>query len=376
VGIKRDRMIKGFLDMVRVDSPSFKEREIIDHLARELAKMDLDFYEDRTGVEINGSAGNLIAVKKGDPDLPVLLFMAHTDNVPPCKKVNPVIKGDKIFSDGTTVLGADNKAGIAVILEALRVISEDNIRHGDIEIVFTVAEEVGLLGSKNLDFSNLKAKRAFVLDSSGKTGTYVTKAPNHIEFAIKVTGKASHAGIEPEKGISAIKIAAEAVSLMPFGRIDEETTTNIGYINGGFAANIVTENIILRGEARSRSREKLDNILKIIKDLFKETAEKYNGNYEFEIIHEKKGYRIDEDSQIAAILMRAAAKCSILLEPFESGGSSDANNLIGAGIETVNLGVGENNSHTVSESADINEMEKAVGLILEIIKDTEMERIR
>jgi tripeptide aminopeptidase len=374
VGIKRDRMIKEFLDIVKIDSPSFKERELIDYLARELSKMDLDFYEDRTGVEINGNAGNLIALKKGDPDLPVLLFMAHTDNVPPCKKVQPVIKGDEVFSDGTTVLGADNKAGIAVILEVLKIICEDDIKHGDIEIVFTVAEEVGLLGSKNLDYSNIKAGKAFVLDSSGRTGTYITKAPHHIEFVIKVTGKAAHAGVEPEKGISAIRIAAEAISLMPFGRIDEETTTNIGNINGGLAVNIVTENVVIKGEARSRNSEKLDNIIKDINNIFKETADKYFGNCEFEIVQEKRGYSIDEASQIAVMLRRAAEKCSVILEPRESGGSSDANILNQVGIETVNLGIGEKNSHTVYESVNINDMEKAVGLILEMIKDTRMEK--
>jgi len=376
MGVSSERIAGAFMDLVMIDSPSLEEREVMDRIRSICESMGLDVYEDDTGTKINGDSGNLIVRMKGNKEAPAVLLMAHADTVPPCRKIKPVRDGDIITSDGTTVLGADDKAGVAVILETLRVLDEDSIAHGEIEAVFTVGEEIRLLGSKNLDYSGLKAKYGFVLDSNGSIGTYVKKAPFHNNISFTVKGKSAHAGIEPEKGISAIKIAADAITRIPFGRIDGETTTNIGVIIGGKATNVVTEEVFVKGEARSRNRARLDEVTDRIKTAFEETARAHGGECQTRIDLEYSGYSVDPGSEIVSILTAAAGECGITLQPEESGGGSDVNNVITAGIETVDLGIGMNNVHSVSENIKISDMAKAAEFMIEIIKAVEKGSVR
>jgi tripeptide aminopeptidase len=371
MGINRDRLVNEFITLVKIDSPSYKEREVIDHLKDTCIRMGLEVTEDDTGTKVGGNAGNLIVRKKGNRDAPAVVLMAHVDTVTPCCGIKPVIEGDMIRSDGTTVLGADDKAGVAVILEILRALEEDGAGHGDIEAVFTIGEESGLVGSGHLDYSKIKAKYGFVLDTGGEAGTYVTKAPYYYGFRAAVSGKSAHAGVEPEKGVSAIRIAAEAITKMPFGRIDYETTSNIGSISGGGANNIVADSAVVNGEIRGRNKARLDEITARITGAFEEAAKTAGGKCDIQVSQGYSGYSLSQDSKLVTIIEKAAEICGISPNPEESGGGSDTNNLNGAGITAVNMGVGMNNVHSVGENISMDSMCRIAGFLMEIVKSIE-----
>ena len=256
--IDRRRLEAEFLDLVRVSSASRREGAIAERLRATLSGFGVPVEEDDAGRAVGGEVGNLLARFPGTAaGAPPLLLCAHMDTVVPCEGVRPVVNGDVVRTDGATVLGGDDKAGIVAILEALRVVRGLGIPHGPVDVLFTICEEFGLLGAKHFDVARLRARTGLVLDVDG-VAELVTRAPaaNRMEFTVH--GLEAHAGVCPEQGISAIKVAAEAIAVMRLGRIDEETTANIGVIEGGFAANIVPNRVRLRAEARSRSLEKLE----------------------------------------------------------------------------------------------------------------------
>ena len=266
--VNQERMLQEFLGLVQVASPTRKERKIADLLIHKLKKLGLEVTEDDAGQKIAGSSGNVIGYLKGTVPGVALAFSAHMDCVEPCDGVKPVLKDGIIYSDGSTVLGSDDKAGIAAVLEALAIILENKLEHGDITVIFTPAEEGGLNGSSFANIKSLRADYCYVLDSSGMPGKIVSSAPgqNNLEFVIH--GKSAHAGVEPEAGINAILMASKAISLVEQGRIDEETTANIGYISGGGATNIVPEITSVRCEVRSRNEHKLEEYTKKMIDTF------------------------------------------------------------------------------------------------------------
>src|ERR687894_716998 len=249
--INQERVKNLLLEFVQIDSHSRKEREIAERIKKYCEEMGAQVEIDDAGSAVGGNSGNVIARFPGTiPDAETIMMSAHMDTVVPGEGVKPIVDGDVIRTDGTTVLGGDDKSGCAVIIEAIRCLQEQNIPHAPIEAVFSICEEVGLLGAKHVDTSKIRSKYGVVFDSDDP-GFLFTKGPsaNHMEW--KIYGLESHAGVAPEQGISAIKIAAEAISEMKLGRIDHETTANIGVIEGGKATNIVTNLVTLRGEARS-----------------------------------------------------------------------------------------------------------------------------
>src|SRR5919107_5243428 len=249
--INQERIKNLLLEFVQIDSHSRKEREIAERIKKYCEEMGAEVEIDDAGEKVGGNTGNVIASFPGTiPGAEPIMMSAHMDTVVPGEGVRPVVEGDIIRTDGTTVLGGDDKSGCAVIVETIRCLQENNIPHAPIEAVFSICEEVGLLGAKHVDVSKLKSKYGLVFDSHDP-GFLFTKgtSANHMEW--KIYGLESHAGVAPEAGISAIKIAAEAISEMKLGRIDEETTANVGVIEGGEATNIVTNYVYLKGEARS-----------------------------------------------------------------------------------------------------------------------------
>lgn len=367
--INKDRMVEEFISLISIDSISRNERKMADALKKKLQDMGYEVTEDDAGEKIGGNAGNLICNIKGSKDIPAVMLAAHMDTVQPGIGKKHIIEGNIIKTDGTTVLGGDDAAGLACALEALRVLKENNIEHGDIQAVFTIGEEEGLFGSKNLDFGKIYAKYAVVLDSHGPIGTVAVSAPSLKKMAVKITGKAAHAGVEPEKGISAIKIAAEAISKMTLGRIDSETTANIGVINGGNATNIVCETVNIQAEARSRNKQKLDKQTAHMKDCFEMAARKYGGSVEFKSELEFPSFNIPEDAPIIDIMKRAAEDAGIKLVLEESGGGSDTNIINGKGIQAVNISVGMDKVHTVDEQISIDDMVKAAEFLTSIIQN-------
>jgi tripeptide aminopeptidase len=231
--VNRERVVEEFLELVQISSHSGKEGTIARVLTKKLEALGLEVYTDDAGKRTGGETGNIIAKLKGTTGGAAILFCCHMDTVTPGKGVKPVIKDGIIYSDGTTILGGDNKGGIAAVLEGIRSLKEGNTPHGDVEVVFSIWEEGGLLGAKNLDYGKLKAKYGFVLDSGGSPGEIITVGPSQDQIKAKIHGRSAHAGVAPEEGISAIMIAARAIDNMKLLRIDEETTANIGVIRGG-----------------------------------------------------------------------------------------------------------------------------------------------
>lgn len=366
--IDEKRLLDRFLKYVQIDSPTKYEKEFADYLMKEMEKMGLEVHMDDAGEKVGSNAGNVIGRLKGNTDGETILFSAHMDTVSPGRGIKPVIKDGVIYSDGTTVLGGDDKAGIAAILEAIETVIEKDIPHGDIEVVFSIYEEGGLYGAKNLDYSKLKAKKAFVFDSGGDPGEIIIQGPAQNKINAKFIGKEAHAGVAPENGISAIQMAAEAISNMKLLRIDEETTANIGIIRGGEATNIVTKEVTIEGEARSLSNEKLKAQTDHMVKCCQEAAEKFGGTVELDVQNSYEAFKVEEDAEIVQKVKEACK--NIGLEPFttSSGGGSDTNILNANGIEAVNLGIGEKKPHTVEEHIHIKDLENAAKLALEIIK--------
>ena len=367
--INEKRLIESFMELVRMDSISREERNIADFLIEKLENLGLEVIVDQAGEKVGANSGNIIAKLNGNTKVATpIMFAAHMDTVVPGKNINPLREGEKIISTGETILGADDKAGIAAILEALHLIRENNILYGDIEILFTICEELGLCGAKNLDVSQLKAQIGFILDAGGQVGQIIISAPsqNSIDFTIR--GKSAHAGANPEEGINAIQVAGVALSRMKLGRIDEETTANIGIISGGKATNIIPDEVILKGEVRSRNEGKLEKYTKELKKITEDAAQEFKARAEVKINKEYHCYNLPPDDLVVKIARKAAKDIGLqpLLRP--SGGGSDANVFNKKGIPSVVLAVGMEKVHTIEEYILIKELKNATEYILSIIK--------
>lgn len=366
--IKEDRLVTTFIDMASISSPSLKERAMGDYLLKVLKELGMEVYEDNAGEENGGNCGNIIGVLKASGKKKIL-FSSHMDTVLPCDKITPIIENGIIKSDGTSVLGGDDKGGVAAILEMLRAIKENNLDHPEIIVVFSIAEEIGLRGARSFDIEKYAPDYSFILDSSGKPGTAIIQAPYSAKGEMKIIGKPAHAGIAPENGINAFTVAAHAVTKIRLGRIDSETTSNIGIVRGGEAVNIVMPELSIMYEARSFSGEKLDNLLKETNDVFEATAKDFGAEF---INNVKKGYNgftLDTESEILQYFKKACENVGIKCEMKSSGGGSDANVYNAKGYSAVNLAVGMTKVHTTEEFIEIQDMVDTAKLILEISKE-------
>lgn len=367
--INRKRLLAEFFEMVKIDSPTRNERQIADLLKTRLQTLGMVVEEDQAGQAIGGNCGNLIAYLKGNlPQAPVLLFSAHMDTVDPCLGIEPVLNDGRITSAGSTILGADDKAGITPILEAIRIIQEQNIPHGDIQVIFNVAEEGGLNGSKNIDQIQLKADLGFVLDAVGRPGLIILEAPGQDRINVTVKGRASHAGANPEEGISAIVAAAKAVASLRTGRIDEETTSNIGTIQGGRATNIVADTVVVSCETRSRNLEKLERLTAEMGETFKRCAAEMGATAEVEVERLYDPFTIDKDSEIARLALQAVQAANLTAMFEATGGGSDANNYNRYGVPSLVLGIGMQKPHTVDEFIEEEDLYGSAQLVVELIK--------
>ena len=363
------RLLETFLDLVKIDSLSLHERRVGNYICILLSSLGLQVRIDDAAEKIGGEFGNILAFLESNcQGVDTILLNAHMDTVGPGEGIKPVIAGGLVKSDGKTVLGADDKAGIAVILEALQVLAEQGIKHGSIEVTFTVAEEIGLLGSKNLDLSQFAVKRVFILDGEGEVGGIVVRAPSQNSLKATFRGKAAHAGLSPEEGINAIQAAASAISCMNLGRIDEETTANVGIIRGGIAANIVPEEAYLEGEARSLSEQKLEQQTREMKRCLQEGAAKVGATVETVVARAFSSFNLGAEDEIVKIAVEAAKNLGLQPNLVATGGGSDTNVFNEAGLPAVNLCVGYNNVHTTEEKVLIENLEKAATYLLEIIR--------
>ncbi|WP_010284517.1 tripeptidase T [Bacillus timonensis] len=368
--INQERLVNEFLELVQVDSETKFETEISKVLKEKFTALGVHVVEDDTTSQTGHGAGNLICTLEGTKnDVDTIYFTSHMDTVVPGKGIKPSIKDGYIVSDGTTILGADDKAGLAAMFEAIRVLKEKEIPHGKIEFIITVGEESGLLGAKALDRSLITAKYGYALDSDGKVGNIIVAAPTQAKVKATIIGKTAHAGVAPEKGVSAITMAAKAISKMPLGRIDEETTANIGRFEGGTQTNIVCDHVEILAEARSLVTEKMEQQVQKMKDAFESVATAMGGRAEVEITVMYPGFKFADGDHVVEVAKRAAARIGRQSELQQSGGGSDANVIAGHGIPTVNLAVGYEEIHTTNEKMPIEELVKTAELVVAIIEE-------
>lgn len=365
--IDADRLRSHFLDLVRIDSLSRREGAIAERLAAELRALGAAVEFDDAGTAVGGEVGNLIAHVPGTADVQPLLLCAHMDTVEPGLGVKPVVDGDVIRTDGTTVLGGDDKSGVAIIYECLRACRDHGLKHPPLEIVLTICEEVGLLGARNLDLARVRAARGIVFDSDA-VGFVFTRAPGSNLLEVVVRGRAAHAGMAPEQGVSAIRVTAEAIAAMRLGRIDDETTANFGTINGGRAINIIPDEVRLRGEARSHDAAKLAAQCDHMRACFMEAAARHPGS-EVDMTVEPlyAAMSVSDDAPIMRLLRAAAAKTGREVTSAGMGGGCDANVLNQRGLSVVNLGTGMREIHTTNEWLKVSDMVAAAEVTLATI---------
>lgn len=368
--MQNDRMIDTFIKLVKVDSESKNEGKIHELLTGEFKRLGLEVYEDntmeQTGLGANNLYGRLIGTLPG----PAIFFACHSDTVTPGVGINPQIKDGNIYSDGTTILGADDKAGIAAILELAERLIESGEPHRTLEFIISPGEEIGLVGASAIDDTWMQAPYGFALDCDGPVGSIIVASPSLYSMEFIVKGKAAHAGLEPENGVSAIEIAAKAIAGMKLGRIDADTTANVGVINGGTATNIVTPEVKVVAEARSISHEACEEQVQHMIDKFESAAAQAGGSVHCEKDLKCKGFRIEEDSLTVKMASNAIKRAGRTPKTAASGGGSDANTFNARGRETVNLAIGYEKVHTLEEYIPIIEMEKALEMIYYLATDT------
>lgn len=366
--VNRERLLSTFLDLVKIDSITFSEAGVAAYMAERLRALGASVEIDRAGERLGGNSGNVVArLATGDGDETPILFAAHMDTVEPGRGIEPVVAKGVVRSKGNTVLGADDKAGCAVILECLETLAEGGRVHRPIEAVFTVAEEKGLLGAKELDFKRLRARVAFVMDGDGPIGGIVVKAP--FQDAVKgvFAGKAAHAGVNPEKGVSAIRAAALAISSMKLGRLDDETTANIGMIKGGRAMNIVPDETVIEGEARSQDAGKLDAQVGAMRRAMAEAARLVGAKVKVEVTHLYDGFSFAPDAEVVSQAGQAIRRAGGEPDLVSSGGGSDTNIFNEAGMAAVNLSCGARDVHTVDERVAVDDMARAAAVALALV---------
>lgn len=362
------RLLQEFMELVQIDSVSYAEGEFQHALIQRFQALGLTILEDDTKGQTGLGANNFVARLKGVEGIEPIFFSSHMDTVSPGQGIRPREKDDRIESDQTTILAADDKAGIAIMLELIKRIQEQRIQHGPIEFILTAGEEVGLLGAKAVDMAMLEATYGYVLDNGGPVGGIITTSPSMYRLDVSVTGRAAHAGLEPEKGISAIEVVAQAISRMKLGRIDHETTANIGQINGGTAMNVVMERLEFVAEVRSFNHHKCLEHVKMMETLLNEEVTKYGAKLDFQATPLITGYHFEETHPLVVHAKTCLEVVGRHARFERSGGGTDANVFNEKGKHVVNVSIGYEEIHTVNEYILIEEFEHAVNFALELVR--------
>ncbi len=367
--VNRQRLVDDFIALCRTNSPPKQEAEVIQVVLPRLQRLGLEIQRDEAGKRIGGNADNVIArlpaIVTGAPPI---FFSAHFDTVEPNPNVQIIVEDDLIRTDGSSILGADDKAGLASLLEAIECIVENGLPHGEIWLLLSVAEEIGLLGAKHLPLERIPAAMGFVLDTGPPVGKVVVGAPTHDHLTVRVIGRAAHAGAAPEQGISAIVAASRAIARMKLGRIDEETTANIGSLHGGQATNVVCPEVEIRAEARSHSTQKLEAQIAHMIACFREEAEAMGAQVEVETARHYEAYRLSENAPVVQVARESALALGLPYESKLAGGGSDANVYNAKGIPTAVLSTGMDQVHTHNECCRISDLEKTTLWVLEIVR--------
>jgi len=380
MNLNEARLSATFTAMCEIESPSRREGGIARFLKDIFAaEFPGALVREDDSARLTGSdTGNLVVHVPGTLAGEPLLFNCHMDTVEPCRGVKVVRRGPRFFSAGETILGGDDKAGIAILLESLRFLKETRQPHLPLDLVFTTCEEIGLLGAKALDTSLLQAREGYALDSSG-IDLVIIGAPAAVHFTVTISGAAAHAGLHPERGINAIQLAGRAIADLQLGRLDEESTANIGIITGGKATNIIPDQVRLEGEVRSHSDLKLaaytdhliDSIRKIVEAWALPPGAQVPAGIRpglvAQVSEEYPAMRLTMEDSVISRTQRAAATLGRTLRYERAGGGSDANIFNGKGLSTAIIGIGMDHVHSSEENIDINDMLRTTELIISIV---------
>lgn len=374
--INRQRLSDEFQRQAAIDSPSYHEAEMAAYLETRFRALGGSVEYDDAGTKIGSNSNNMLIRIPGSKAGAPLLLSVHMDTVTPAENVEPVLNNGIFTSAGETILGADDKSGIVEIIEALEVLNEQQIPHVPLEVVVTICEEQGLLGAKHLDFSRLKANHGVALDTTG-VDVVINRAPAANRFKATIFGLEAHAGVCPEQGISAIEIASRAIVRMPLGRIDEETTANIGKIEGGLASNIVPRQVTLVGEVRSHSIDKLRLQTELIVKALETEVDRAkivvdgvprNASLTLDLHEDFPVMQVPFEAPILQLVRAAGESLDRPQEIRAAGGGSDANIYNGHGIDMVILATGMAQVHTVHEQVSVEDMARVSALLIEIIR--------
>lgn len=369
--VNEKRVEELFLNLCRINSPSLKEKDVTTWARAYLADQGLEVWEDEAGAKIGGNSNNLIARLKGNLEgAPRVFLSAHFDTVEPTEGLE-IVEKDGIWSTGSdTILGADDKGGMAPAIEAVLSLKESGASHGDVYLLLSVAEEIGLKGADALDIESLKLDYGFVLDTSPPVGSFVNQTATHDKLDITIHGRPAHAGKDPENGINAIVVLADAVHGMPMGRIDGETTANLGIISGGSAVNVVCPSVTVRAEARSLSVEKLDKQVNAMVQGFEAAARKFGASVSIDHKRHYRSYFIEENSRASVIAQRAAKRADLEFSFRQTLGGSDANIYNAKGVQTLVMATGMEKIHTHDEQISRVDLIKTARLALAVLLES------
>lgn len=368
--IQYEDVKKTFAKLVSIDSPSLHEEQMAAQVKKLFAELGVMLCEDDSAQITGSTTGNLYAYVKGSGKKPPVLLAAHMDTVMPAYGKKAVFEADgTIRSDGTTVLGADDLAGITEIYHAVKYLKENQIAHRDVEILFTAGEELYCKGAKAFDCGRVKSKSAYVLDLSGRIGDAAYAAPTILSFCVAIKGRAAHAGFCPEDGVNAVAAAAKAIAALPQGRIDENTTANIGVISGGEGINIVSENCTVKGEIRSLKHKQAELLAKTYQEQFAKAAQALGASIEWNETIDIQAYEISLDSPAVQEYKSAAMKAGIEAKFLKTFGGSDNNVFSQHGIEGIVVAVSMNDVHSCKEYANVHEMVTASEILIHLLAE-------
>lgn len=366
--VNEDRLFELFKALCRINAPALEEREAVAWTKDHLQKIGLEVWEDDAAEKVGGSANNLVAKLTGNKaGAPGVFLSAHFDTVEPTKGLVIGERDGVFFSESDTILGADDKAGMAPAIEAVQCIMESGEPHGDVYLVFTCAEEIGLKGAFAFDIKALDVAYGYVFDTGPPVGSFV----NHVGFYDKLTariiGKPAHAGKDPEHGISAIHAAATAIARMRLGRLDPETTANVGLIAGGTAVNVVPAETLVRCESRSYSLDKLKAQIEHMIEEFEGAAKEFNAKVEIELTRNYDGYSVPEDAPVVTNGLQAAKNLGFEFPLRSTLGGSDANAFNKQGVPTIVCGTGMKEIHTHDENVSKKDLVDLSRLAIELV---------
>ena len=374
--INHERLAAVFTTLCEIDSPSKQEARVAAYLKSLFQDMGAEVFEDDSAAKTGSDCGNLfVRFPDGGLKRDPVFFNCHMDTVLPAVGVKVRREGEIFTSAGDTVLGSDDKAGIAALIEVMCTLQEKNIPYGPVEFVFTTCEEVGLLGVKALDPINIKAKMGYALDSSG-INRVIVGAPAANRITIEIKGIAAHAGLSPEKGISAVHLAAKAIARLTLGKLDSESTANLGVIKGGTASNIIPESVQIQGEVRSHRIELLEAYTENIRSVFQQEVDSWHDpdgkiigrpSLNFTIIDDYPVLKLDRESDVIQRVEAAAAELGRKMDYVVAGGGSDANIFNSYNIECAILSTGMDKVHSTQGTIKLSEMALTAELIKAIL---------